>query len=115
MNQIVPSICRNCLAFCPILVTVEDGRAVKVTGDPEAPLFDGYTCPKGRALPEQHNDPERLQRCLKRMPDGRFVPISADDLIAEVATKVEAILERHGPRAVAMYCGSGQAAHRTGQ
>ena len=45
-----PSICRLCPAHCPILVTVEGGRPVEVVGDPDAPLFGGYTCPKGRAL-----------------------------------------------------------------
>nr|MBP8298578.1 nitrate reductase [Burkholderiales bacterium] len=78
MTHTVPSICRNCLAYCPILVTVEGGRATKVTGDRGAPLFEGYTCPKGRALPAQHNDPERLLHCQKRNADGTFAAIAPD-------------------------------------
>ena len=74
--SITPSICRNCLAYCPILVTVENGRPVKVTGDPQAPAFDGYTCPKGRALPAQHNDPERLLQCLLSIPVMAIVPFA---------------------------------------
>ena len=34
----VASICRNCIAYCPITVSVENGRAVAVSGDREAPL-----------------------------------------------------------------------------
>ena len=49
-----PSICRFCHAACAILVDVEDGRAVRVLGDRENPIYHGYTCAKGRALPEQH-------------------------------------------------------------
>ncbi|WP_414694976.1 hypothetical protein, partial [Phenylobacterium sp.] len=51
MREVRPSFCRLCGSYCPILVTVEDGRAVDIKGDHDAPLYDGYTCPKGRALP----------------------------------------------------------------
>ena len=46
-----PSFCRICNAMCGILVTVEGDRVVRVRGDAEHPLSEGYTCPKGRALP----------------------------------------------------------------
>ena len=110
-TNVVPGICRNCLAYCPILVTVEDGRAVKVTGDPQAPAFDGYSCPKGRALPAQHNDPSRLTRCLQRQPDGKLLALDSAVLMDQVAAKVRDVLARHGPRSVAMYRGSGQVSH----
>ena len=48
------TLCRFCGAFCPIRVTVEDGRATRVIGVKENELYAGYTCVKGRALPEQH-------------------------------------------------------------
>ena len=60
------STCRLCTAMCPIVVTIEDGRAVAVHGDRDAPLFEGYTCPKGRALPEIHANPKRLLHSLRR-------------------------------------------------
>ncbi len=114
MEQTVPSICRNCLAYCPILVTVKDGRAMKVAGDPQAPAFDAYTCPKGRALPAQHNDPQRVLRCLRRTPQGGFAEIASGDAVAEVARRVQAILAAHGPRAIAMYTGTGPVSHPAG-
>ncbi len=110
-TSVVPSFCRNCLAYCPILVTVEDGRAVKVTGDPQAAAFDGYSCPKGRALPAQHNDPMRLTRCLQRQADGSLAPIHSSLAMDQITAKVQEVLARHGPRAVAMYRGSGQVSH----
>ena len=113
-SQTVPSICRNCLAYCPILVTVEDGRAVKVAGDPEAPAFDGYTCPKGRALPAQHNGPARILRCLARDADGRFTEVAADTMLDDVAKRVRALIDEHGPRSVAMYRGTGPVSHPVG-
>jgi anaerobic selenocysteine-containing dehydrogenase len=113
-RSVVPSICRNCLAYCPILVTVEDGRALRVTGDVKAPAFDGYSCPKGRALPAQHNDPARLLQCLKRQPGGALASIASGAAMDEVAAKVRQVLARHGPRAIAMYNGTGQVSHPIG-
>jgi anaerobic selenocysteine-containing dehydrogenase len=110
----VPSICRNCLAFCPILVTVEDGRAVRVEGDRESSLYEGYTCPKGRALPHQHNDPERLLQCLARGKDGKLHPVSSRELIDAIAERIRALVDKHGPRSVAAYIGTGVVAHPTG-
>lgn len=106
MAEIRPAICRLCPAFCPILVTIEAGRAVRVVGDPEAPLYDGYTCPKGRALPELHAHPGRLFHSLKRRSDGAFAPIASDRAIAEVAARVRAIVAESGPRSVALYVGT---------
>ena len=106
MTETRPAICRLCPAFCPILVTIEDGRAVRVVGDPEAPLYGGYTCPKGRALPELHAHPGRLLHSLKRGGDGAFAPIASADAIAEIAARVRAIVAESGPRAVALYVGT---------
>ncbi|MGE0803183.1 MAG: molybdopterin-dependent oxidoreductase [Lautropia sp.] len=113
-RAVVPSICRNCLAYCPILVTVDNGRAVKVTGDPEASGFDGYSCPKGRALPAQHNDPSRLLSCLRLGEDGSHSRVGSDRVMDEVAEKVQRILAEHGPRSIAMYMGTGPVSHAAG-
>ncbi|MET0375995.1 MAG: molybdopterin-dependent oxidoreductase, partial [Rhizorhabdus sp.] len=105
--DIRPGLCRICSAFCPILVHVEEGRAVKVTGDPNAPLYEGYTCPKGRALPEMHHGSTRLLNSLKRQEDGSFAPISSTQAMDEVAARLQAIITEHGPRSVALHFGTG--------
>ena len=52
----VPTLCRLCIAHCGVLASVKNDngirKLIKVTADPDNPLFKGYTCPKGRALPE---------------------------------------------------------------
>ncbi len=101
------SLCRLCTAFCPILVTVEDGRATKVAGNPRAPLYGGYTCPKGRALPAQHYGPARLLRSQRRQADGSFGAIGAEAAMDEIAERLRAIVAEHGPRSVAIYTGMG--------
>jgi anaerobic selenocysteine-containing dehydrogenase len=107
VQDIVPSICRNCGAACPILVTLENGKPVKVTGDPEARLFEGYICPKGKLIADQYSDPNRLLRNLKRNSRGEFEEVGSEQLIDEVAEKLRAIIEKHGPESVALYFGGG--------
>ena len=97
--------------MCPIVVTIEDGRAVEVHGDRDAPLFEGYTCPKGRALPEIHANPKRLLHSLRRRPDGTHEQIGSADAVAEIAERLRDVVDRHGPNAVAIYIGTSSAAY----
>jgi len=102
----VPTICRLCPAHCGVLATVVDGRLTEVKGDPDNPLFKGYTCPKGRALPEMHNDPDRLMHSRKRQADGSHVSIPVDRAMDEIAAKIRQLIETHGPRSIAIYSGT---------
>ena len=63
----VRSFCRICTAVCGILVDVAGDEVVRVRGDPDHPLSHGYTCAKGRALPQMHHHPDRLERPLMRI------------------------------------------------
>lgn len=103
--QVRASMCRNCAATCPILVTIDQGKVLRVEGDREAPLYNGYICPKGRAIPQQHARANRLLHSLKRLPDGRHVPISSEQLVEEVTDRLGLIIDAHGPQAVAAYLG----------
>ena len=107
MSTLVTSYCRVCPALCGILVEVDDdGRSVlAVKGDRDHPLSRGYTCPKGRALPEEVHSPDRLTGALRRSGDA-WEPVSTDDAIAEIGTRLAAIVDEHGPRAVALYVGT---------
>ncbi|MDO0973928.1 molybdopterin-containing oxidoreductase family protein [Mycolicibacterium frederiksbergense] len=101
-----PGICRICSAHCGVLATVTDGRLTKVTGDPDNPMFKGYTCAKGRALPEIHNNPSRLLHSQKRQPDGSHRPIGAELAMDEIAARLQQLIDAHGPRSVAIYLGT---------
>jgi len=100
------SFCRFCHASCAIEVDVAEGRVVKVRGDRDNPMFRGYTCIKGRELPAQHNHPDRLRSSLRRKGDS-FEEISSELALDEIAAKLRAIIDEHGPRAVALYGGTG--------
>jgi hypothetical protein len=86
--EVKPSTCRACSAYCPVLVTLDGGQVVQVRGNPAVPMYNGFTCPKGRALPALHANPRRLLHSLKRLPDGRFTPIPTDVAIAEIAERL---------------------------
>jgi anaerobic selenocysteine-containing dehydrogenase len=60
-RRVVKSFCRICTAVCGIVVEVEGDRVVKVRGDADHPLSHGYTCSKGRALPQVHHHPDRIE------------------------------------------------------
>ncbi|WP_101758258.1 molybdopterin-dependent oxidoreductase [Oceanicoccus sp. KOV_DT_Chl] len=114
---IVPTICRLCIANCGVLATVEDDagrrKVTKVTGDPENPLFKGYTCPKGRALPELHNHQGRLLTSLKKQPDGSHQAIKSEQAVVEIAERIKTIVDQYGPRSVAFYVGTPNAGQPT--
>jgi anaerobic selenocysteine-containing dehydrogenase len=105
-GRTTPTICRLCPAHCGVLATIVDGRLTEVRGDPDNPLFKGYTCPKGRALPEMHNDPDRLLHSQKRQADGSYAPIAVEAAMDEIAAKLRTLIDRYGPRSVALYTGT---------
>ncbi|CAA0120184.1 Polysulfide reductase chain A [Mycolicibacterium vanbaalenii] len=106
MSYTRPSICRLCHNGCAILVEVDNGKAVRVVGDRDNPVYAGYTCLKGRQLPLQHSHPDRLLHSLKRRPDGTFQPIPVEEAMDEIAERLARIIDRHGPGSVASYTGT---------
>ncbi|MFA6442172.1 MAG: hypothetical protein WCV99_07545 [Sterolibacterium sp.] len=67
-------ICPFCEACCGLELTIAGGRVTAVRGHTADVFSAGYLCPKGVAIKELHEDPDRLrQPLLKR--DGRFVAV----------------------------------------
>jgi anaerobic selenocysteine-containing dehydrogenase len=99
------SICRVCANICSVRVDIHDGRIVGVHGDPDNPLYRGYSCVKGRnhAL---YDHPERVRHSLKRNADGELVPIATIDALAEIGDRLRGLIDRYGPRSVALYTGT---------
>ena len=60
------TFCRVCHASCPMEVDVVDNRVIAVRGVMDDPLFEGYTCIKGRQIPDQMADPKRQCICRER-------------------------------------------------
>ncbi len=109
------SFCRFCHAGCAIDVDVDvaANRVVAVHGVVDDPMYGGYTCVKGRHLGDQHHHPGRLATSLARAAGG-FEPVAGAVAFDRIADRVAGLLERHGPRALATYCGTAAYQNATG-
>jgi anaerobic selenocysteine-containing dehydrogenase len=101
------TFCRVCHASCPMEVDVVDRRVVAVRGVMDDPLFEGYTCIKGRQYPDQMSNPDRLRAPLRRRADGTFEETTSAQSLDEIAAELRRIIDTYGPRAVATYTGTG--------
>ncbi|MEM7094548.1 MAG: molybdopterin-dependent oxidoreductase [Actinomycetota bacterium] len=106
-TEVKRSFCRICHAACPVDVEITDGRVTKISGVDDDPIFNGYTCIKGRKMPEQFNDPGRIRHALRRTEAGTFEEVASSEALDEIAARLADIIESHGPRAVASYTGTG--------
>ncbi|MFE0748355.1 molybdopterin-dependent oxidoreductase [Gordonia sp. NPDC058843] len=101
----ISSFCRTCAHGCAVKVQVESGKVVGIKGDPDDPLYAGYSCIKGREHWTAYDHPDRLLHSLKKLEDGSFARISTETALDEVAERLRDILDRHEPEAVAMFWG----------
>jgi anaerobic selenocysteine-containing dehydrogenase len=109
----VRSFCRICTSVCGILVDVDGDEVVRVRGDREHPLSKGYACPKGRALPQMHHHPDRIERPRMRI-GGVLQDISWETCLDDLGSRLRSIIERHGPSAVGIFFGTGVGMDATG-
>jgi anaerobic selenocysteine-containing dehydrogenase len=105
--QTTTTFCRVCHASCPMEVDVQDNRVIAVRGVMDDPLFEGYTCIKGRQIPDQMADPNRLRAAMRRRPDGTFEEVASGEALDGIAAELRRIIDTYGPRAVASYTGTG--------
>jgi anaerobic selenocysteine-containing dehydrogenase len=99
----------DCPDTCALLVTVQDGVAVGVKGDPEHPTTHGALCTKVSRYTERTYHPERLLHPLKRAGrkgEGRFVRVSWDEALDDIAARLKAIAARD-PQAIVPYSYAG--------
>jgi formate dehydrogenase len=105
VEQVV-TVCRICEAHCGMVATVEDGIVTKLRPDREHPLSAGEACPKGIAMTDVQNDPDRVVHPLRRADDGGFEQISWDTAIAEIGARLRSVIDAHGSQSVGWYFGN---------
>jgi anaerobic selenocysteine-containing dehydrogenase len=110
MDRTAFRTCPFCEATCGLEVTVRGDEVVKVRGDAEDVFSRGFLCPKGVALKDLHDDPDRLRTPLVRGADGELRPASWEQAWALIGDRLGAIQEAHGRDSVAVYIGN-PAAH----
>ena len=89
----------DCFDACALIATVADGRVVNIQGDPDHPLTQGKICPKGKKHLSRLYASQRLTHPLKSYK-GRFVPVAWDEILDEIAAKLQAIKNKYGTKAI---------------
>src|SRR5206468_4449309 len=98
-------ICPLCEACCGLEIRMADGKVTSIRGAEHDVFSGGFLCPKGVALKDLHEDPDRLRTPLIKR-DGRFVEATWDGAFAEIERRLPPILERHGRDAAALMLGN---------
>lgn len=105
-TTIVRGACpHDCPDTCALRITVENGRAIKVQGDPDHPPTHGALCTKVSRYAERTYHPERVLHPLRRTGpkgSGQFERISWDAALGEIATRLKAIAARGADAAQAI-------------
>ena len=102
--------CPFCEATCGLEVTLRGDEVVKVRGDDDDVFSRGFLCPKGVALKDLHEDPDRLRTPMIRGADGELAPASWEQAWALIGERLPRIAAEHGRDAVGVYIGN-PAAH----
>jgi len=122
MKRVVHAACpHDCPDACGVLITVEDGRATKISGDPAHPVTRGFLCAKVSRYLDRVYSPDRVLYPLRRVapkgiaresaegaaaraqPSGAFKRISWDEALDEIAGRFQAIAREFGSEAILPY------------
>jgi molybdopterin guanine dinucleotide-containing S/N-oxide reductase-like protein len=126
MKRVVHAACpHDCPDACGVLITVEDGRATKIQGDPEHPVTQGFLCAKVAKYLDRVYSPDRVLYPMRRVapkgPTGvpaplyrAFERITWDEALDEIAARFHQIVAEHGPEAILPYSYGGTLAALNG-
>src|SRR5712671_1419006 len=121
MKQVVHAACpHDCPDACGVLITVDDGRAVKIQGDPEHPVTRGFLCAKVAKYLDRVYSPDRVLYPMKRIGSkgiaahaadaGRsaratqaWQRISWDEALDEISSRFRSITREFGSEAILPY------------
>lgn len=114
--EIIKSTCGFCYAGCGILIHLEDGKPVRIEGDPESPVNSGIVCEKAMASLEYLYHPERLRYPLKRAGnrgEGNWQRISWNEALETVADHLNSIKGESGAESVVFIHGAAKGLQET--
>ena len=101
----------GCHGGCGVLAHIEDGKLVKIEGDPEHPWNQGRLCARCLAMTQYAYHPDRLTRPLKRVGkrgEGKWQEISWDEAFDLIEQRLGKIREESGPESVIFSMGTGR-------
>jgi anaerobic selenocysteine-containing dehydrogenase len=118
--QVIRGACpHDCPDTCATLITVEDGRATRIAGDPDHPFTQGFLCTKVNRYLERTYSKDRVLTPLRRVgPKGKgeFVEATWDEALDAIAKKLNAIrASKDGPQAILPYSYAGTMGYLQGE
>jgi len=111
-RKIIPTFCHGCGAAkprCAVLCHVQDGKFIRVEGNPDA--FNNWgrgstsLCAKGNTGMQYVNSPDRLLYPMRRIGEkgeGKFQRITWDEALDTIADKLKETRDKYGPEAFGM-------------
>jgi anaerobic selenocysteine-containing dehydrogenase len=103
----IRTVCaHDCPDMCSLLAHVEDGRIVKIQGDPDQPFTAGFACAKVNRDMDLVYSPARLRTPLRRIGpkgSGQFEAIHWDRALDEIVFRWKSVIADHGPLALLGY------------
>lgn len=106
MKQVRVVCAHDCPDMCSLIAHVEDGKVVRIQGDPDQPYTAGFACGKVNRDADLVNSPERIRTPLRRTGpkgSGQFTAITWDQALDEIAAKWKAVIAESGPLALLGY------------
>src|ERR1700735_4769273 len=98
--------CRICEPLCGLVATVKDDELVSLAPDRDHPLSKGFACPKGIAMTEIQNDPDRVIHPLRKRPDGSFGGVTGTAALDDIGKRLKSVIDRHGGGSIGWYVGN---------
>ncbi len=102
----IPTFCELCFWNCGLIAKVENGKVVKVDGNPLSERGRGRLCGRGNAALGSLYDPDRLKTPLiniGKRGEPKWKKATWDEALGLIAQKLQAIKEKHGPEALALF------------
>ncbi|MBU1888232.1 MAG: molybdopterin-dependent oxidoreductase [Candidatus Omnitrophica bacterium] len=99
-RKVIPTACWQCVSRDAVVCYVEDGKLVKIEGNPESIRNRGKICAKGQAGINQVYDPDRILYPMKRAGrrgEGKWKRISWDEALNELTTRLKKLLDEGHP------------------
>ncbi|HUR82823.1 MAG TPA: molybdopterin-dependent oxidoreductase, partial [Thermoanaerobaculia bacterium] len=107
----VRAVCpHDCPDTCSMIVTVEDGRAVRMAGDPDHPVTRGFLCTKvAKYLERTYHDGRLLHPQIRigAKGEGRFRRATWDEALDLIAARLHSTMEAHGAESILPYSYAG--------
>lgn len=97
--------CNLCEATCGLVIQTQDEKIISIKGDKEDPLSRGFICPKGTAMQDVQNDPNRLRSPVKKVANG-WEEITYEEAYELVAESIVNTQNQFGKNAVGYYIGN---------